>query len=621
MIELELPFGPTQDAPPVARAIDRALEAFLQREFPVATPAQCRLAGLVSRQLAQGHLCLALDATDSAALVQAYCGAPLADLLADNPLLAADGTRPLVLEGRRLYLLRYWRLETRLAGHIRARLAREYLRADGLLPWLDVLFERSTEQPDWQRVACALAGRSGFGIVTGGPGTGKTTTVVKLLALLQQQACAAGRPLLIELAAPTGKAANRLETSIGRAIDDLPLADALKAALPRRVKTLHRLLGTRRDSRHFRHDARHRLVADLIVVDEASMVDIDLMVALLDALPDACRLILVGDKDQLASVEAGAVMAELCRAADQAAYDAPTCDFIRAATGLALPPAAQPGSALAQQTVKLRKNWRSKDAPGIAALAQAINRQDVPAVRQAFQAHPAQLRRVAQAPGWITRELIDGEAGIARLLDEMRATRPAAQADAGGIDAWAHALLRRQGRQQLLTPLRQGPDGIEGLNERVIRQLRRQGLVGQENRFAGLPVLVTRNLYDLGLMNGDLGMLLDHPRKGLRVAFADMDGIRWIVPDQLETQSQAAYALSVHQSQGSEFARVLLHMPDRGLSDQAGGLLSKELVYTAVTRASQQFVLLDGRPGLFEQAVQVRTQRQSGLGDRLHGDL
>src|SRR5699024_270435 len=159
------------------------------------------------------------------------------------------------------------------------------------------------------KVACALAGRTRFGIITGGPGTGKTTTVVKLLALLQDRAVADGPPLTIQLAAPTGTAAKRLQTPSGQPIDILPVDDRLRTMLPAQVKTLHRLLGTQRHSRHFRHDRRNPLIADLVVVDEASMIDIDMMNALLDALPARCRLVLVGDKDQLASVEAGAVMA------------------------------------------------------------------------------------------------------------------------------------------------------------------------------------------------------------------------------------------------------------------------------------------------------------------------
>ena len=596
------------------RSIDLALAAFLKRQFPAASAAHCQLAALLSLQLQAGHTCLPLDNDASRQLVRDCCGAPLETLLADNPLIGTDASLPLVRDDQRLYLNRYWQLETRIAAQLACRLLNHFtFSAEEVREPLAQLFADSDTTPNWQQLACLLTGRKGVGIITGGPGTGKTTTVVRLLALMQWVTRQRNEaPLRIRLAAPTGKAAARLNESIRRAVDKLPVPEDIRASLPTQVITLHRLLGYQPGTRHFRHHARNPLAADLVVVDEASMIDIDQFVQLLDALPATCRLVLVGDKDQLASVDAGAVMSDLCQHADQPAYDAETQAFIKEATGLKLD-VATGGSALMQQTVKLQHNWRAKDAPGITLLAQAINQQQEDKALHAFNTYPQQLRRVTRSAGWIKRELIEGDTGLASLLQGVAAVPTNASTTA--VDEWARQLLAQLGQQQLLTPLRQGTDGVDGLNAAIIEQLFRAGLISKRHHFAGLPLLVTRNLHELELMNGDLGLLLWHPlQQGLRVAFHTDKGMRWLLPEQLEGCSQSAFALSVHKSQGSEFKRVLLHLPER-----PSPLLTRELVYTAVTRASAEFVLLEGDTSLLATAMRQRTQRYSGLAERLHG--
>jgi hypothetical protein len=245
-----------------------------------------------------------------------------------------------------LYLRRYWTYEQRIRAGIEARLSRPLtLPEDATRTLLDRLFaEENADTPPWQRIACALAARRAFAIVTGGPGTGKTTTVVRLLALLQGLALeAGGPPLRIRLAAPTGKAAARLNESIAGQVASLPFdrlpggEDALRPAIPTQATTLHRLLGTRPDSRHFRYHAGQPLPADIVVVDEASMIDVELMAALLEALRPDARLIMLGDKDQLASVEAGAVLGDLCRHAREAHYTPQTRAWLEGVTGARLP--------------------------------------------------------------------------------------------------------------------------------------------------------------------------------------------------------------------------------------------------------------------------------------------
>ncbi|WP_299311837.1 exodeoxyribonuclease V subunit alpha, partial [uncultured Halomonas sp.] len=451
------------------RALDRAFAAFLAREVPDAPAPLLLAAALASHQLGRGHVCLDLERT-LAEPDLALSLPPEGDSLEDPPPLPSallgelaltdwqaalahpqivghgPGSTPLVLDGTRLYLRRYWHHERSIQQHIATRLESSYpgrspiYRANGrstappgegapggrpalpgegadrrpaetsyaaetetLSAALAALFPASP-QLDWQKAACALAARSPFAVITGGPGTGKTTTVVKLLALLQTLALGEGRrPLRIRLAAPTGKAAARLNESIAGQVSGLDLnalapllmtsgeakgtdplwepnllgdgsVSRLRSAIPTEVTTLHRLLGSRPDTRHFRHNARHPLPLDVLVVDEASMVDVEMMAALLDALPPRARLVLLGDKDQLASVEAGSVLGDLCARAEGGHYRPETADWLAAATGQALPvemidPA---GAALDQAIAMLRVSHRFDAASGIGRLAEAV---------------------------------------------------------------------------------------------------------------------------------------------------------------------------------------------------------------------------------------------------------
>ncbi|HKR44948.1 MAG TPA: exodeoxyribonuclease V subunit alpha, partial [Paraburkholderia sp.] len=406
--------------------IDVAFARFLAQETPDAPGLLLLAAALASHRLASGHVCLDLAATLAAPdavlsldLEDTHAGrerapvASLADVIEhvtlaswqdalahDDPVGEGPGAEPLVLAGSRLYLRRYWQYEQgvcRALGERAARLAQQTseLSESGLRTALDLLFPPPAQHggaatPDWQKLACALAARSAFAIVTGGPGTGKTTTVVKLLALLQALALEAGKsgqPLRIRLAAPTGKAAARLNASIAGAIERLPLAafrhgDAVRASIPTDVATLHRLLGKRPDSRHFRHGPGQLLPLDVLVIDEASMVDLEMMHGVLVALPPHARLILLGDKDQLASVEAGAVLGELCARAQAGHYTRQTRDWLARVSGEVIDDALvdPTGSALDQCIAMLRVSHRFDARSGIGKLAEAVNHGDASAV-------------------------------------------------------------------------------------------------------------------------------------------------------------------------------------------------------------------------------------------------
>jgi exodeoxyribonuclease V alpha subunit len=620
------------------RDLDVAIARFLNQQCPQASYEVLLLAAFTSNQQASGHLCLDLKNRQLATqlwgtspppeLVTLLPGKPddwLHDLR-QSPLVSQDGSSPLVLDGSRLYLRRNWAREVSVAEAIDQRLATvSALPVKRLRDALTRLFPSPGDQTDWQQVACALASRSGIGIITGGPGTGKTTTVVRLLGLLQSLAMADDQRLRIRLAAPTGKAAARLTESIGEQVQQLDVVTAVRDAIPTEVTTLHRLLGTRPDSRHFRHHADNPLHADLVVVDEASMIDMDMMASLLEALSPHTRLILLGDKDQLASVEAGAVMGDLCRHAHQGRYQQSTIDFVQDTCGADISNYQEteqaPGNALAQQTAMLRTNWRSKDSPGIGELARAVNEENLPQVRKAFQQYNDSLHRhPLRSDGQQLETLLlngSGDHHGLRALFNAMATPPAQRQD---FDAWAAGLLKQLTHQQLLSGLRSGPFGVQQLNQRITRHLQQQDLAPEREWYPGRPVMMTRNDYQLGLMNGDVGLTLplleernNKPELLLRVAFQLPDGrIKWVLPSRLDGV-ETVYAMTVHKSQGSEFRHTLLVLPDA-----PHPLLTRELIYTAVTRARDRFTLLEfGKPAVLDSAVKKRTWRASGLAERL----
>ncbi|MFF7705972.1 exodeoxyribonuclease V subunit alpha [Pseudomonas sp. NPDC007930] len=640
------------------RALDRAFAGFVLEQAPHSPAPVLLAAAMVSHQLGRGHTCLDLQATLRAPdftlsmppegehggqLPSAWlAGLDLAQwrqALAANPLVEDHDNgleqpeRPLVLAGARLYLRRYWNYERRIAQALAERLeqpastpAQLGERLQQLFP--EPLWVNGERQSDWQKLACALCARAHFSVITGGPGTGKTTSVVRLLGLLQTPAVQAGRPLRIRLAAPTGKAAARLSESIGRAVSALPVSDEVRAAIPTEVSTLHRLLGSRPDSRNFIHHAGNRLQLDVLVVDEASMIDLEMMACLLAALPPAARLILLGDKDQLASVDAGSVLGDLCRDAEAGHYSQATVRWLAEHTGEAVQAPALvfaegAGDPLAQQTVMLRYSRRFDAEQGIGRLARLVNAQQASAARQLLAAPSDQLlalRLRNEQDAALDTLLIDGQGerpGYRHYLQALQHLRPAAgtEWDAPAWQAWAAELLVAFDRFRLLCALRRGPWGVEGLNQRLAAALHARGLLpGEHGWYEGRPVLVTRNDYSLNLMNGDIGIALQVPTPGgqlaLRVAFPRNDGsagVRFVLPSRL-VEVDTVFAMTVHKSQGSEFEHTALVLPDA-----LNPVLTKELLYTAITRGKRWFSLAEVNPAVFEGAAGRQVERTSGL--------
>ncbi len=613
------------------RSLDLALARFVAETDPAAPASLLLAAALVAHLEGRGHGGLPLDdlAAEAPALLawppeaQDEWQAALADWPADAArqeawagLVAVElapagesGVSPLVMSGGMLYLRRYWRYETRVAAQVRARAAAP---ADDIDPaaaraWLDRLFPKRPDEegPDWQKIACALALRGRLTLVTGGPGTGKTFTAARLLVLLQSLHTGP-QPLRVALAAPTGKAAARLRQSIGKALQGL---EAPPGAAVGPARTLHSLLGTQPGTRRFRHDAANPLDVDLLFVDEASMVHLEMMARLLEALPARARVVLLGDKDQLASVEAGAVMGDLCQGAGTG-YTAVTAGWVHRVAGLAMPAAVLgDGAALAQQTVVLRRSHRFEGPIG--QLALAVNGGDADAALALLRdERAAQVSMLSpRDPGAVLPLAVQGW----RACLEQLARRPD-PGDAPAFDAWAKSVLHLFDAFRVLCAVREGPWGVAGLNAAIERALAEGGLLPRRGEwFEGRPVMVTRNDPALGVFNGDIGIVLRGPagEGALRCHFLDGDELRSVAVGRL-ADVETAFAMTVHKSQGSEFEHVVLVLPE-----EDGPVLTRELVYTGITRASRAFTLLARHPGVLAGAVGRLTRRVSGLRQRL----
>jgi exodeoxyribonuclease V alpha subunit len=641
------------------RPLDLAFTRFLHRQQPDTGGLVLLAAALVSHQLGRGHVCLDLAGTlaepetilllppegETGGPQPARPGELLAGVsrdrweerLRESALVACNGdsdNAPLVLADGRLYLRRFWEYSRQVAAHLNRRLMQTKPMPEGLSQRLDALFAglRSREETDrqaihWQSVAAAIAARGAFSVISGGPGTGKTTTVVRLLGLLQELALEQGARLRMRLAAPTGKAAARLSESIGQAAGSLP--EAVRGHIPTEAATLHRLLGSRPDTRHFVHHLRNPLHLDLLVVDEASMIDLEMMAALLEALPPTAQLVLLGDKDQLASVEAGAVLGELCADAETPGYWPDTVEWVRRATGYDLQPLAGAGSRLNQQIVVLRKSHRFAGGSGIGILAREVNAGDLDRVRAVWEQGFEDIRRspaIHTADREFARLLLDGGPGGGsasaapenapagyRTYLEIAARAPSTRE---GEQDWFRRVLEAFGRFRILAALRRGDWGVEGLNQAAARHLARAGLIAAEQGwYAGRPVMVTRNDYSLGLMNGDIGIVLPvgdgamaDGSKTLKVVFPTPDrGFKKVRPSRLN-DAETAYAMTVHKSQGSEFDHTVLVLPEA-----SSPVLTRELIYTGITRARRYFTLLCPAEKLLNEAVGRSAHRASGL--------
>lgn len=559
----------------------------------------------------------------------------LAALNASALVSSASSLRatPLIVDGSRVYLHRMFSYERRLQRAIESRVS-----ADRAVPVnaerrplstaLDMLF--GPVQPgapmDRQRLAAAMASVGRLSVVAGGPGTGKTTTVKKILALLLAQAEASpSAPLRIALAAPTGKAAARLRESITEGLDgaadhDLLSDDALEylASLP--ATTVHRLLGPRGDSRsRFRHDAEHPLPFDVVVVDEASMIPLSLMTKLFEATPPHARLILLGDRNQLASVEAGAVLGDICgppepklrygpaALAALRVVDPAGADALEGAEDFEVQRAAGVWDAI----VTLQRVHRFREDAGIGQLAAALQRPG-----DAKGAVHEILGGGSDGPRFADLEFIGCPLPQTPALTHLhnialQAFLPIVDGAHRGEDATG--LLDQLGRFRILCAHRRGAGGAEQLGQLVERWIfdRRPSFDPSAPHALGRPILVLENDHEQRLYNGDVGIFVRHPSDPARtcVAFADSEsatGVRYVSPGRLP-RHEAVFTMSIHKSQGSQFEHAVVVLPPR-----PSLICTRELVYTGITRARRRLTLA-AEPSVLDTTLDRRVQRGSGL--------
>ena len=566
------------------------------------------LAASASKALGQGHPCIPLAGIAEATVLDeedvarfrmptleqlraALHGALCVTLVGEHessqtvaPIsTAAPISTPLVLDAQeRLYVTRYFEHEQVLAERLMVLLQERELRS-GEAQWLQQRLDHyfpsaepsQSVEPNLQRSAAAAALKQRFCVISGGPGTGKTSTVVKILALLAEQAEQRGQPLpVVQLLAPTGKAAARMMEAIGQGVERLELSEKIRQSIASQASTIHRALGVLPyNSTRFARGRDFRLRADVVLVDEASMVDLSLMRHLLDALRDDAQLILLGDRHQLASVDAGSVLSELCSAL------------------------AEPGESTA--LVELKKSYRFAEDSGISALAAAIREGEGEESLEILRSGRSDLSfgGALDAGGGPSqskalRQLIVEHYGRALALKEPS------------------LVLEGMNRFRVLCAHRLGSLGIESMNELIREWLCAAGLLPNSGEFyRGRLVLIRENDYGVGLRNGDVGLAWPDEAGRMQVLFAQESGtLRALSPAQLPAH-ETAFASTIHKSQGSEHDVVVVILPN-----EQSPLLTRELVYTAVTRARRQAHVF-GTPEALVSAASRTVTRHSGLGD------
>ncbi len=578
------------------------IDVALARQLPLAIPAapvvpRMALAiALVSRAVRQGHAYFDLMQTRLPLPEGELFALPFFDewrqVLAQHPLVGRPGDwKPLIWEGNALYLYRYWQYEQQLSQDFSRKLRHSPLiDQERLHQGLDRLFADESAGTPGQRQAAAIALLSQLAVITGGPGTGKTTTLVKILALLRDQ-----QPdLTIALAAPTGKAAARMAEAIQQGKQALLPQWPAVADVPEKTQTLHRLLGPLPDGVYFRHDRAHPLGVDVLVIDETSMVDLALMAKTVAALRPEARLILLGDSEQLYAVEAGDVLAALV--ADGVGVTTARAAAL-ASVGCATPPVAPTATALHDGVARLVHSYRFQGGSAVGRLATAVRHGDVAALEQLLDAPP---------DGLVWHDSDDFEAMLSALAAGYAPYWALVRNGAPPTDLFAQLQQFR-----VLCPQRHGDAGVEAIHARYEApwQSPTAGAF-----YPGRAVMMTRNDYGLHLYNGDVGIALPSEAddfQTLRLCVPQPDGGQRFVALNRLPAFEAAYAMTVHKSQGSEFAHLLLWLPNQGTA-----LMTRELLYTAITRAKAKITIWGRRETLINALNRVQN-RLSGLRPKL----
>jgi len=574
------------------------LARFIYEAIPEATELSLWFCVLVSLEIDKGNVCL--EITDIHKLSEELGWQQLPPLqeiypsLIDSAVIgSAFDNKPLIFDQQKLYLNRYYHYENRIAQYLISRPGSLTGIDTQMCSRIDNLFDQSDAR-DYQKLAAIVSQLNPLCIISGGPGTGKTWTVSKIIALLLMQ----DSNLNIRLAAPTGKAAARLSDSILTLIPTLGLDDVVAQKIPVQAQTLHRLLGIHRFTHRPRYHLKQKLDCDVLVLDEASMIDQQMMALTCAALTDDCKLILLGDKDQLSSVEAGSVFADLCGELSRSEFYQPQQQFCQQYWDYDIP-IHENHFALANSVVVLEKSHRFDTESGIGKLAQAVKKGDsVESLRL--------LRSTADHIALSWHQPLEAE--LSSLLKEKAGPEARAMMQSASISAAFQCFHRFQ----VLAAVWRGPFGVDTINRILEEWLKSsQGLEQTDEFYPGKPLMMTANAYQFGIHNGDIGIVWPDENKVLKIWFEQgKDQYRALSLSQCP-EHKTAYAMTVHKSQGSEFDKVLLVLPNMDTA-----LLSREMLYTGITRAASA-VELWAQESIIERAVQQRTRRTSGLMQRL----
>jgi exodeoxyribonuclease V alpha subunit len=561
----------------------------------------------LSKEVRSGHVCLDLTYLDELtigsqlwlqldspnlqdwkiALGQAY-----------NSQVVSDGTNlsPLIFIENKLYFQRMWLDEKNVAQYFNhTALDKELSYNTDLTAVLNQLFIQNQPEIDWQKVAVAAALTRKVTIISGGPGTGKTTTVAKILVGI----LLTNPNARIITSAPTGKAASRLTESLSHTIEQLAFTSL---NIKTEAITLHRLLGAKPDNRSFKYDKHNPLHVDVLVVDEASMVDLNMMARVIEALPFSARLILLGDKDQLSSVEAGAVFGDLCTFITHG-YSKPRARELSQLTGYDVPTCEQTAT-ITDSICLLQKSYRFNESSGIGLLANAVKAGcSTTAKKLLLDGSLSDIQYHALSSQQAYEDVLhDSINHYKHYLNVIKQN---------GINDIA-LVLAKFAEYRLLCAVREGHFGVEGLNKQIELLLTKNKLIYLKNKeawYVGRPIMILRNSASLGLYNGDIGITLkaEHDSSKLRVYFSFPDGsIKGFSPFRLP-EHETAYAMTIHKSQGSEFDDVNIILP----TDNSP-LLNRALLYTAITRAKKT-VSIYATEAILLQAIKSQTKRHSGL--------
>lgn len=572
---------------------------------------------MLSQKMSEGHICIPVDALEADILPESYQEAVIdKSKLEESELVATNKEyRPFVLHQDNLYLQRYFNYETQLLNRMYALIMASTKVIDermeslkSITPFVQQLFSGNIATgPDWQLTAAIVAVLHDFTIITGGPGTGKTTTVAKILAIL----FSLHPNLKVALAAPTGKAAARMAESLKQAEIDIP--DRIKEKFSKlQPATIHRLLGWKEDSPYFNHNVDNPLPFDLVIIDESSMIDVAMFAKLLQAIGKGSRIILLGDKDQLASVEAGSLFGDMCKVSERLnVFDSKWHQFINRfivnpAQQLTEQDRVEPlRQLLFQHIVELRYSHRFKDEKAIGKISKAIIQNDVVVLNTFLEKqNNGEVQLDFNYSHTIFEQFIKGY----ELICETAGSATAASI----IKALNHLNALR-----ILCAVREGEQGVTRLNNRVEAYLAKRGLIQLDHEFyEHRPIMVTKNNYALGLYNGDIGILRKDENGVMRAWFLEKEAngttrLKSVLPGFI-SKMETVFAMTIHKSQGSEFESALVVLPELGRQN----LLTRELLYTAITRAKQRVVIQSSKEVLLATAAAF-VERGSGIIDRL----